>query len=149
MTVIQQSPPPRANHGCLWGCLAIVAFAFLPFAGMAAYSAWFFYQGYTHDPVLRGVAELVRKDGMAQAALGENIHIVGVEGSALSYVWGGEAGSYVVDLAGSKAQGSLHVTASSDHGHLNVERMMLETPSGEYDLLHHNLQQKSTPTDSI
>jgi hypothetical protein len=64
MTVIQQSPPRR--HGCLWGCLAVVALLCLPFVLMAGYAAWFWTVGYTNDPVLRGVAELVRQDGMAQ-----------------------------------------------------------------------------------
>ena len=150
MTVNTYSAPPRRSHGCLWGCLAILAFIFLPLLVAAGYSGWFFYQGYSHDPVLRGVVELVRKDGMAEAALGENIHITGVQGSALSYVLGSESGSYVVTLAGSKGEGSLHVTAHSDHGHLTVERMMLDAPSGDhYDLLHHNIQPAQTPTDSI
>jgi len=149
MTVNTSSAPPHRSHGCLWGCLAILAFIFLPLLVAAGYSGWFFYQGYSHDPVLRGVVELVRKDGMAEAALGANIHITGVQGSALSYVWGGESGSYVVTLAGSKGAGSLHVTAHSDHGHLTVERMMLETPGNTYDLLHHSLQPGKTPTDSI
>jgi hypothetical protein len=150
MTVIPSSASPRANRGCLWGCLAILAFAFLPLLLAAGTSGWFFYQGYSHDPVLRGAVELVRKDGMAQAALGENIHITGVQGSALSYMWGGESGSYVVTLAGSKGQGSLHVTARSEHGHLTVQRMMLDAPGGShYDLLHHSVQPGQTPTDSI
>src|ERR1700742_1280204 len=126
MTVIQSSPP-RSGHGCLWGCLAVLAFFALPVLLAAGYGGWFFYQGYRHDPVLRGVIALVRKDGMAEAALGENIHVTGIEGSALSYMWGsGEAGSYVVLLAGSKGEGSLHVTAKSDKGHLRVESMMLD-----------------------
>src|ERR1700761_7523722 len=133
MTAIQSSPPPRANRGCLWGCLAVLAFLFLPVLLATVYGGWYFYQGYAHDPVLRGVLALVRKDGMAEAALGENIHITGVEGSALSYMWGsGEAGSYVVLLAGSKGEGSLHVTAKSDKGHLTVENMMLDGPHGSH-----------------
>ena len=143
--------PARSNRGCLWGCLAVLAFFFLPVLLAAGYGAWFFYQGYLSDPVLRGVIALVRQDGMAEAALGENIHITGVEGSALSYMWGqGEAGSYVLELAGSKGDGSLHVTAHSDHGHLNVQSMILDGPGGShYDLLHHIAQPGSTPTDSI
>ena len=101
--------------------------------------------------MLRGVVELVRKDGMAEAVLGENIHITGVEGSALSYMWGsGESGSYVVALAGSKGAGALHVTAHRDKGHLAVEHMMLDGPRGShYDLLHHIARPGDNPTDSI
>jgi len=86
MTVIQQTPPPR-RHGCLWGCLAILAVFLLPVALAAGYGAWFWYEGFRRDPVLRGVVELVSHDGTAQQVLGQNIHIEGVEGSALAYVW--------------------------------------------------------------
>ena len=151
MTVIQSAPPPRAGNGCLWGCLAVLAFFALPVLLALGYGSWFFYQGYTRDPVLRGVTELVRKDGMAEAVLGENIHVTGVQGSALSYMWGhGESGSYVVLLAGSKGTGALHVTAHTDKGHLTVESMMLDGPRGSrYDLLHHIAQPGQSATDSI
>ena len=151
MTMIQSSPPPRSGHGCLWGCLAVLGFAFLPLLLALGYGGWFFYQGYARDPVLRGVVELVRHDGMAEAALGEDIHITGVEGSALSYMWGrGESGAYVVLLAGSKGAGALHVTARSEQGHLSVESMILDGPGGShYDLLHHIALPGQTPTDSI
>jgi hypothetical protein len=157
MTAIHSSVPPhtsfpnKSGRGCLWGCLAVLAFLFLPLLLALGYGGWFFYQGYAHDPVLRGVVELVRRDGMAEAALGENIHITGVEGSALSYMWGsGEAGSYVVALAGSKGEGRLHLTARSDKGHLTIQNMMLDGPGGShYDLLHHIAQPGQNPTDSI
>ena len=148
MTVIP--PPPHRNHGCLWGCLAVLAFAFLPFLVAAGYSGWFLVQGYRSDPVLRGVVELVRHDGMAEAALGDNIHITGVEGSALSYMWGAESGSYVVRLAGGRGEGRLAVTAHSEKGRLTVQSMILEGPRGtRYDLLHHLVQPRPTLTDSI
>jgi len=150
MTVTSPSPSPRPNRSCLWGCLAVLAFIFLPVLLAAGYGAWFFYQGYVNDPVLHGVVELVRHDGMAEMVLGENIHITGVEGSALSYMWGGEAGSYVLDLAGSKSAGALHVSAKSDHGRLTVQSMILEGPAGSrYDLLHHVAQPSDSPTQSI
>jgi hypothetical protein len=139
MTLIQQSPP-RRTHGCLWGCVAVLAFIFLPVLVAAVYSAWFFYQGYRRDPVLHGVIELVRQDGLAEEVLGEDIHVTGIEGSALSYMWGqGESGgSYVMDLEGSKGQGALDVTAFSQQGHLSVRSMVLAGPDGaHYDLLHH------------
>jgi hypothetical protein len=152
MTTIQQSQP-RQTHGCLWGCLAILAFLFLPVLLAVGYSAWFFYEGYRRDPVLRGVVELVRHDGMAEAALGDDIHVTGIEGSALSHMWGEHmrdesGGSYVVDLEGSKGRGTLGVTAVTRNGRLSVQRMFLSGPHGErYDLLHHVAQ--PGPTDSI
>ena len=150
MTVI---PPQRshASHGCLWGCLAVLAFIFLPVLLAAGYGGWFFYQGYTRDPVLRGVVQLVRRDGMAAAVLGRDIHITGIEGSALSYMWGAESGSYVVLLAGSKGQGALHVTARTGGGHLTVDSMILDGPDGgHYDLLHHTTTRPANnATESI
>jgi hypothetical protein len=148
MTVIQQTPPRR--HGCLWGCLAILAVFLLPVLLAAGYGAWFWYEGYRHDPVLREVVELVRHDGMAQQVLGRDIRIEGVEGSALAYVWGQESGTYTVLLAGNKGEGALHVTASQQAGHLNVQSMTLDGPDGvHYDLLHHIVQPGDNPTSSI
>jgi hypothetical protein len=152
MTVIQQTPPPR-RHGCLWGCLAILAVFLLPVALAAGYGAWFWYEGYRRDPVLREVVELVHHDGTAEQVLGQNIRIEGMEGRALAYVWGQEAGAYVVQLAGSKGEGTLHVTANRQGGHLNVQSMILDGPDGShYDLLHHTLQpddNSPSPTNSI
>ena len=152
MTVIPP-PPPRASHGCLWGCLAVLAFIFLPILLAAGYGAWFVYQGYQRDPVLRGVVELVRKDGMAETVLGENIHVTGIEGSMLAYMWGyGQTGgSYVVDLEGSKGRGDLHVTATSRDGRLSVQSMILDGPDGgRYDLLRHILMRpQNGATQSI
>ena len=144
--------PPRHNRGCLWGCFAVLAFAFLPVLLAAITGGWFIYQGYRRDPVLQGVVALVRRDGMAEAVLGENIHVTGMEGSALTYMWGnGESGgSYVVDLAGSKGQGALHVTAHSRRGRLSVESMILDGPYGDhYDLLHHVAQPSDNSTQWI
>jgi hypothetical protein len=149
MTVIS---PPRSHHGCLWGCLAVLAFIFLPILLAGGYGAWFLYQGYQRDPVLAGVVELVRKDGMAETVLGENIHVTGIEGGMFSYMWGGgeTGGSYVVDLEGSKARGALHVTARTANGRLTVQDMILDGPGGaRYDLLHHTVRPGDNPTTSI
>ena len=149
MTVIDR--PPRAHHGCFWGCLAILAFLFLPVLAAGIYGGWFFTEGYRRDPVLTQVVALVRRDAMAEAALGENIHVTGIEGSARSFIWGGASGgSYVVDLAGSKGTGALHVTATTRRGRLAVQSMILDGPGGdEYDLLHHTQKPGDNPTTSI
>jgi hypothetical protein len=56
----------------------------------------------------------------------------------------------VVDLAGSKGQGALHVTAHSRRGRLSVESMILDGPHGDrYDLLHHVAQPNGNSTQSI
>jgi hypothetical protein len=133
----------------------VLALIFLPVLLAAGYGAWFFTGGYARDPVLQGVVQLVRRNGMAEAVLGQNIHLTGVAGSALSYMWGGhmgsdEAGSYVLLLAGSKAEGALHVTARLRQGHLTVESMILDGPHGDhYDLLHRAAQPNDNPIDSI
>jgi hypothetical protein len=129
----------------------VLAFIFLPVLLAAGYSSWFLYQGYRRDPLLQSVVELVRKDGMAETVLGEDIHVTGIEGSAFSYMWGrGQSGSYVADLEGSKGRGALHVTARTDHGRLSVQSMILDGPGGaRYDLLHHTVQPGDNPTTSI
>jgi hypothetical protein len=150
MTVIQQTNPIPRRHGCLWGCLAVLAVILLPIALAAGYGAWFWVEGYRRDPVLRGVVELVRHDGMAEQVLGQDIRIEGVEGSALAYAWDQESGAYVVLLAGSKGEGALHVTANRRGGRLNVQSMILDGPGGtHYDLLHHTMQPGDNPTSSI
>jgi hypothetical protein len=84
---LPQNPPPR-SHGCLFGCLAVLAFLFLPIFLAGFYGAWFLWQGFHRDPVLRVVSELVRKDGMARQVLGDDIHITGMEGNVFSFVPG-------------------------------------------------------------
>ena len=149
MTMIQQTPPPR-RHGCLWGCLGVLALVLLPFLLATGYSAWFWLEGYRRDPVLRAVVELVRGDGMAGQVLGRNIQIEGVDASAMSYMWGEQAGAYVVTLEGSKGRGTLHVMADQKNGRLNVQRMILDGPDGHhYDLLHHIVQPGDSPTIAI
>jgi hypothetical protein len=150
MTIAQQSGA-RSGHGCLFGCLAAAAIILLPILVVSAYGAWFFYQGFRHDPVLLAVSELVRHDGMAEQVLGENIQVTGIEGDSLAMVPGlGSHSDYRVALAGSKASGTLQVEADSDHGHVHVESMILTGPNGDrYDLMHHTMAPSPVPTTSI
>ena len=67
------SAAPRSGSGCLKGCLIAIALVVLPVVLVSAYSAWFLWQGFRHDPTLAAVSELVRHDGMAEAVLGSNI----------------------------------------------------------------------------
>jgi hypothetical protein len=136
MTMTQQ--PPRRSNGCLWGCLAILAFIFLPVILAGGYGAWFLWQGFRHDPVLRTVAELARRDGLAHRILGDDIHVTGVDGNAFSFVPGlGTHTDYEVTLAGDRASGTLDVEADNSHGQVDVKSMILTLPNGgRYDLLH-------------
>jgi hypothetical protein len=149
MTMTQ--PPPRRSNGCLWGCLAVLAVIFLPMMLAGGYGAWFLYQGFRHDPVLRIVAELARHDGLAHQMLGDDIHVTGVEGNAFSYVPGlGAHTDYEVTLAGDKASGTLDVVANTAHGRVEIKSMILTLPNGgRYDLLRNIVLQPPRGAVSI
>lgn len=135
MTMTQ--PAPRRSNGCLWGCLAVLALIFLPVVLAGGYGAWFLYQGFRNDPVLRIVAELTRHDSLAHQVLGEDIHVTGVDGNAFSYVPGlGAHCDYEVTLAGDKASGTLDVVADNGHGRIEIKSMILTmADGGRYDLM--------------
>lgn len=145
-----QTAQPR-SHGCLWGCLAVVAILVLPALLAGGYGTWFLWQGFRHDPVLRTVSELVRQDGLAHQVLGEDIHVAGMSGNAFSYVPGmGSRTAYEVRLEGSKADGLLEVEAETHHGHVRVTTMILTaSDGGRYDLLHNRILAPGTGATSI
>jgi hypothetical protein len=127
--------PPRRGHGCLWGCLVVLVILSLP----GLFAGWFFWRGYTHDPVLRTAAELVRHDGMARRVLGENIHITGVESRGFAYGLGlSSENDYRIDLEGTRGRGVLDVRSRTGRGGFRIESLWLTGPGGRrYDLLHH------------
>lgn len=135
-----QTGAPR-SHGCFWGCLAIVAFLFLPVLLAGGYGAWFLWLGFRHDPVLHTVTELVGRDGLAHQVLGEHIRVVGVEGNAFSYAPGlGSRTGYALRLSGSRASGRLEVDADTHHGRITITSMILTaSDGGRYDLLHNQI----------
>ena len=139
------------SHGCFWGCLAVVVLLFLPILLAGGYGTWFLWQGFHHDPVMRTVAELVRRDGLAHQVLGDDIRIVGMEGNAFSYVPGiGGQSEYEVQLEGSKATGTLEVEADTHHGRVDVTSMILTaSDGGRYDLLHNNIMAPGHDATSI
>jgi hypothetical protein len=149
MTVTGQAP--RRSNGCLWGCLAILAFIFLPVMLAGGYGAWFLYQGFRHDPVLRTVAELTRRDGLAHQVLGNDITVTGVAGNAFSFMPGiGSHTSYQVTVEGDKASGILDVEAETSRGQVEIRSMILTTPNGgRYDLLHNVVLTEPSGSTSI
>lgn len=149
MTVTQQTP--RRSNGCLWGCLAVLAFIFLPVILAGGYGAWFLYQGFRHDPVLVAVTELTRHDGLAHQVLGDDIAVTGVAGNAFSFVPGlGSRSSYEVTVEGDKASGTLDVEAATPHGRVEIRSMILTTPNGgRYDLLHNTVLTEPSGSESI
>ena len=145
-------PLPRRSNGCLWGCFAVLAIVFLPLLIAGGYGAWFVYQGFKRDPVLRTVTTLLRQDGLAHRVLGNDIHVTGVEGNAFSFVLGsGSHTDYEVALSGDKASGTLDVEADTGHGRVDIKSMILTIPhGGRYDLLRNVvLQQPRGDTESI
>jgi hypothetical protein len=115
------------------------------------YGAWFLYQGFRDDPVLRIVAELTRHDSLAHQVLGEDIHVTGVDGNAFSYVPGlGAHTDYEVTLAGDKASGTLDVVANNGHGRIEIKSMILAMPNGgRYDLMRNIVLAEPTGSTSI
>src|ERR1700744_1909994 len=152
MTMTQPQAPRRSN-GCLWGCLAVLAFIFLPVIVAGGYGAWFLYQGFRHDPVLRTVSELLRRDGMAHQVLGDDIHVTGISGNAFSFSFMPGMNShadYEVLVSGDKASGTLDVEADNRRGHVKVEAMTLTLPNGaRYDLLHNQVLKEPEGSQSI
>src|SRR6267154_4586404 len=133
-------PPPMARgNGCLWGCLILALILIAPPILLGGYGAWFLYDGYRHNPVLRLVSELVRSDGMAQQALGSGAVVTGVEGSAFTWVPGSVNGDYDVTLEGPKGQGHLIVRSHRpEFGPPKLDSAILTGPDGRrYDLLKH------------
>lgn len=148
MTLITP-PAPRRSNGCLWGCLIAVLIVSLPVVLTAAWGTWFFYEGWRHNPVMRATAEFVRQDGMARLALGNDIHITGLEGGAFAAVAGlGSHSDYSVELEGSKGDGNVEVTADMLGGQVKFRSMILTGPDGSrYDLLNH-MAQPAPPSPS-
>jgi len=131
--------PPTRNNGCLWGCLIVLLVVLLPPVLLGGYGAWFLYDGFRGNPVLRVVSELVREDGMAQQVLGPGAVVTGVEGNVFSWVPGRSTDSYQVLLQGPKGEGHLAVTAHhSTFGPPVLDSAILTGPDGRrYDLIHH------------
>lgn len=133
-----QPYPTKRGNGCLWGCLIVMLLASLPFILAGGYGAWFLWDGYKRNPVLRVASELVRKDGMARQVLGDGITITGVESNSFSWMPGQTDNAYDVTLAGSKGEGRLSVTAHSGLGAPVLDSAILTGPDGRrYDLLKH------------
>ena len=72
---VTASPIRPRNNGCLWGCLILLLILCLPPVLLGGYGAWFLYDGYKRNPVLRVVGELVREDGMARQVLGPGAEV--------------------------------------------------------------------------
>jgi hypothetical protein len=149
MPAPSSAPPPRyqaylpqkRGNGCLWGCLFLLLIVLLPPVLLGGYGAWFLYDGYRRNPVLRMVGELVREDGLARQVLGPGAVVAGLEGNVFTLVPGRSTDSYQVLLEGPKGEGHLAVTAHhSAFGPPSLDSAILTGPDGRrYDLLRHRL----------
>ena len=149
-------PPPaysqqRRSNGCLWGCLILLLVFLLPPILLGGYGAWFLYDGYRRNPVLRMVGELVREDGLARQVLGPGAVVAGLEGNVFSLVPGRSTDSYQVLLEGPKGEGHLTVTAHhSAFRPPSLDSAILTGPDGRrYDLLHHRQLPGGPPDRTI
>ena len=97
----------------------------LPPTLMGGYGAWFLWDGYRRDPVMRLVGEMVREDGMARQVLGSGAVVTGMEGNFFSWMPGHTSHSYVVTLQGPKGEGRLAVTSHRS----SFEGPKLDTPT--------------------
>jgi len=139
--------PPQKRNGCLWGCLILLLILCLPPVLLGGYGAWFLYDGYKRNPVLRVVGELVREDGMAQQVLGRGAEVTAVEGNFFSWIPGRLGNDFEMMLEGPKGEG--HLAVRSHHrafGPPMLVSAILTGPDGRrYDLLKH----QRLPDDGI
>ena len=129
--------PPRRN-GCLWGCLILVLIVTVPPVLAVGYGAWYFWEGYRHNPAYRLAVDLVRHDGMAQQVLGQGVVVTGVVGNVFHWIPGqSNHDDYDVTLQGSKGEGYLSMTSHlSGLDGWKLDSAILTGPDGRrYDLL--------------
>jgi hypothetical protein len=132
-------PPQKRGNGCLWGCLILLLIVSIPPVLLGGYGAWFLYDGYRRNPVLRLVGELVRSDGLAQQVLGHGAVVTEVEGNVFSWVPGRTGNDFDVALEGPKGEGRLAVRSHhAAFGPPVLDSAILTGPDGRrYDLLKH------------
>lgn len=141
----------RRGHGCLWGCLGVLALVLAPLLFAWGYSAWHLYSNFRDSPMMRTVIATTERNGLAQHVLGAPIVVTGLEGNAFSYAPGmGLRDQYVLRLQGSRATGTLDVRGRSEGGKPVVESMILTGPDGRrYDLLKDAPLPGTLPDDTI
>ena len=142
------TPPPKRGNGCLWGCLGVAAIIVLPIIGIGGYGSWLLYHSVTSDAGLRTVVKSLAGEGVTKQVLGDNVHLVRVEGGALSgTAFSGEHALYILHLRGSKGDGTATVAADLSYSNIHVTSMVLTGPDGtRYDIFKHTL---TPPKNSI
>lgn len=141
MTETTPLPPPKRGNGCLWGCLGLVVIIVLPIMGIAGYGSWLVYHSVTSDAGLRTVVKNLAGQGITKQVLGDQVHLVSVDGGALSgTAFSGEHALYILHLRGSKGDGTATVIADLSFAGIHVTSMILTGPDGtRYDIFRHTL----------
>jgi hypothetical protein len=132
-------PAPRERHGCLYGCLIAAGIFLVVLIGGFSWMGWYFYSGFKNSPTLKAVVIRLNSDQVARSVLGDNIAITSLSSSNVSAdLSTGKTESYVAHLKGSKAEGTLSITAETPtRGEMHITKMVLTGPDGrDYDLLN-------------
>jgi hypothetical protein len=126
-----QAPPRRRSGGCLWGCLGLLLIVAIVLGGVFGYSAWFLHKGFENDSRIQTIMAIVQSDARAEAVLGRNIHIAGIESQTFAMGTGiGKSASYTLRLIGSDGEGVLKVNLDLSGGKTKVTLMILTGTDG-------------------
>ena len=124
-------PPRRKSGGCLWGCLGVVLIVLLVFGGLFGFGAWFLHRNIENDSRLQTIMAIVRNNPRAQAVLGSDIRIAGIESRTFVMATGaGKTASYTVRLVGSRGEGVLEAKLDLNHARPKVTSMVLTGSDG-------------------
>lgn len=142
--------PPRRSHGCLWGCLALVALIVVGGAGAYYWGGWYLTEGIKASPSLQQAMTVLRANPTAHDVLGDDIQIESVRSeNFVSTLGTGRTATYTAELKGSKGEAELHVTMHADGPgkKMAIVAMILTTQDGtRYNLTQETL---TPPAKSI
>jgi hypothetical protein len=144
-------PPPHrsAGGGCLWGCLFGALIAIAAVVGGYSYLHWYLFNGFKNDSTLQVVMARVNRDALARSVLGDDIAVTSLSGTSInSQLGSGTTASYVAQVKGTKAQGTISATTVTQDHNIRITALTLTGPDGHvYDLLGGG--QQAPPSDSI
>ncbi len=131
-------PPPRSNHGCLWGCLIAGGIALAAIIAAVSYGGWYLYSGFKHNETIIAVTLQLNTNSTARAVLGDKIEVTNLSNSSFNTTTEtGTDEAYVAKVKGSKAEGTLSIKAKTPPGGTrHITELKLTGPDGRtYDLL--------------
>jgi hypothetical protein len=132
-------PAPRERHGCLYGCLIGAGIFLIVLIGAFSWMGWYFYSGFKNSATLKAAVVRLNSDQVARSVLGDNIAITNLSSSNVSAdLSTGKSETYVAHVKGTRAEGTLSITAETPpHGQTHFSKMTLTGPDGrDYDLLN-------------